>query len=88
MAESECGVACHRKMNMVGRNTLGRFTASRNCVMLFFELSKKPVLSDKISCPLAEATTCCSFTRTATADVIKGSKAVNPKTNLQGCGNS
>jgi hypothetical protein len=30
MAESDCGVACHRKINKVGRNTLGCLTASHN----------------------------------------------------------
>lgn len=84
MAESECGVACHKKINKVGSNTLGCFTALHNCIMLLFELAIKPVLvSDEILCPLVEPYTGCSFTRTATADVIKGSKAVNPKTNLQ-----
>lgn len=82
MAESDCGVACHRKINRVGRNTLGCFTASHNCVTLFFELSKTLVLFNRIFCPLAKLGVGCSFTRTETADVIKGSKAVNPKTNL------
>lgn len=81
MAESDCGVACHRKINIVGRKTLGCLTAPHNSIMFSFELSRK--LGPAKICPLAGLSTRCSFTRTATADVISGSNAVTPKTNLR-----
>lgn len=79
IAESDCGVACHKKINKVGSRTLGCLTAPHNWVKLFFELSMKPLPKEA---PLARPRTGCSFTSTDTADVMSGSNDVAPKTNL------
>lgn len=60
----------------------GCLTASHNSLMLCFELSTKPGVAKERFCPLASPSTGFSSTSTATADVIRGSKAVTPKTNL------
>lgn len=75
MADSEWGVACQRKINKVGRNTFGCLIASHNSIIPLVAVSIE--VEDKG--PRAR----CSFTRTATADVSKGSNAERPKTNLQ-----
>lgn len=82
MAESDCGVACHRNMNKVGRRISRCLTAVHNCIIFCLEFSIKFEPESKGLCPPEEGTLC-SFTRTATADVIRGRKAVTPKTNLQ-----
>jgi hypothetical protein len=80
IAESDCGVACQRNMNKVGKKMLGCFTEAHSCLMCCLVLSMNPEPERKILCS-AEATRC-SFTSTATADVIRGRNAVMPKTNL------
>ena len=82
MAESDCGVACHKNINNVGKKMSGCLTAVHNCKICCLELSIKPEPEIVALCPL-EGNTACSLTRTATAEVIKGRKAVTPKTNLQ-----
>jgi hypothetical protein len=82
MAESDCGVACQRNMNNVGRKMLGCFTEFQSCMMrsLEFSISSEPETESEIErSPKGNRS---SFTRTATADVISGNKAVTPKTNL------
>jgi hypothetical protein len=51
--------------------------------MFCFEPSIKLRLAKGRFVPLVGLSTGCSFTRTATAEVISGSKAVIPKTNLR-----
>lgn len=82
MADSECGVACHRKMNNVGKKMSGCLMAAHNWKILCLELFRKPELVLERLCPLV-AFEACSFTRIATPDVINGRKAVMPKTYLQ-----
>lgn len=83
IAESDCGVACHRKMNSVGRYTFGCLTAVHKLNMHRFEVSRKPKPLGRRLDPFTGTQTGCSSTSTATADVIKGSKAVTPNTNLR-----
>lgn len=83
MAESEWGVACHKKINNVGKNTVGCLTAFHNWIKFCFQLSSKLGPAKAKLVPFATPITGCSFTRTATADVSSGSKAVTPKTNLK-----
>ena len=64
----------------MGRKTLGCLTAPHNWIMLLFELSKKPFLKERF---LAGPSTGSSFTSKDTADVISGSNAVTPKTDLE-----
>lgn len=79
IAESDCGVACQRKINRVGNNMFGCFTAPHSCFTCCFELSIKPEPETKM---LLRPDTGTSFTSTATADVNNGKNAVTPKTNL------
>jgi hypothetical protein len=83
IAESDCGVACQRKINKVGKNMLGCFTAPQSCITCCFEISIKPEPDTKMLLwPDEGRDTGASFTSTATADVNSGKKAVTPKTNL------
>lgn len=81
MAESDCGVACQRNINKVGKKMLGCFTEVQSCLMCCLELSTNPEPENEIAC--SPEVRRCSFTRTATADVIRGKNAVTPKTNLR-----
>ena len=81
MADSECGVACQRNINKVGKKMLGCFTEVHSCLMCCVEVSINPEPETDIAC--SPGVKRCSFTRTATADVIKGKNAVTPKTNLR-----
>jgi hypothetical protein len=81
IAESDCGVACQRNINKVGKKMLGCFTETHSLLMCCLVLSTNPEPESKIFCS-TEATRC-SFTSTATADVISGRNAVMPKTNLR-----
>ena len=80
MAESDCGVACQRNMNKVGKKMFGCFTAVQICLICCLELSINPELGSEMERSSEHKR--CSFTRTATADVIRGKNAVTPKTNL------
>ena len=51
--------------------------------MRCFELSKNSGPAKRIFSPLVVPNIGCSFTRTATTDVINGSNDVTPKTNLE-----
>jgi hypothetical protein len=83
IAESDCGVACQRKINNVGKNMLGCFTAPQSCFTCCFVLSIKPEPETKMLLwPDKVLDTGASFTSTATADVNSGKKAVTLKTNL------
>jgi hypothetical protein len=80
IAESDCGVACQRNINKVGNKMLGCFTEVQSCLTCCLELSINPEPERKVLCSPEGMP--CSFTRTATADVIRGKNAVTPKTNL------
>lgn len=82
MAESDCGVACQRNMNNVGKKILGCFTEFQSCIMrsLEFSINSEPESGSEME--RSSKGNRSSFTRTATADVISGNKAVRPKTNL------
>ena len=81
IAESDCGVACQRNINKVGKKILGCLTEVQSCLTCCLELSTNPEPESKIV--HSPGGMRCSFTRTATADVIRGKNAVTPKTNLR-----
>ena len=82
MAESDCGVACQRNMNKVGRSMLGCFTEFQICMMRCLELSINFEPETESETEHSSKGKRSSFTRTATVDVISGKSAVTPKTNL------
>jgi hypothetical protein len=67
-------------MNKVGKKMFGCFTAVHICMICCLELSINSEPENEMERSLEGKR--CSFTRTATADVIRGKNAVTPKTNL------
>lgn len=83
IAVSDVGVACHRKIKRVGQNILGSFTVChRKPSCDFEELMNWAVLAATLGSS-RRVLMGSSRTRPATAEVIRGSTAVTPNTNLQ-----
>lgn len=49
MAVSDVGVACHKKMNAVGKNILGSFTVSHRKLNCDLDVSKNPIFMGPLS---------------------------------------
>lgn len=89
IAVSDVGVACQRKINIVGMNMFGSFTVAHRQINWLLDVSKNPrrgLAPDNSSASRSttvDARRRSSFTRIATTDVIKGKRAVIANTNLQ-----